>query len=282
MQRLQAHMPQLKAIQAKYKDDKQRQQQEVMKFYQENKVNPFSSCLPLAAQLPVFISLFYMLRQSLRHDICPQLNPAHAAHTVPCGSTGHAGFLFIHDLTNTGTGVTLIVLLLLYVGTQLGSSVLTMLTSPQQMEKNQRIIMLVLPLLFVAFVVRFPTGLLVYWITTNLWTILQGYVMRRMLGPAPTAATAGVAGGTVMAATNGAPRDGATEGQGITGLLARSRAKASEVRTDKSDAKADKSDAKADKTDPKTTTAVAARPRQARGAPPPPPKKKKKRSGRRR
>ncbi|HEY3664895.1 MAG TPA: membrane protein insertase YidC, partial [Polyangiaceae bacterium] len=62
MQRLQQHMPELKAIQAKYKDDKQRQQQEVMKFYKENHVNPLGSCLPLAAQLPVFISLFYMLR----------------------------------------------------------------------------------------------------------------------------------------------------------------------------------------------------------------------------
>src|SRR5690349_19835805 len=124
MQRLQAHMPELKAIQAKYKDDKQRQQQEIMKFYQENKVNPFGSCLPLAAQLPVFISLFYMLRQSLRHDICPTLNPhAHAAHTVPCGSHG-ASFLFIHDLTNHGTGLTLVVLIVLYVGTQLASSLM--------------------------------------------------------------------------------------------------------------------------------------------------------------
>src|SRR5690242_21508418 len=68
MQRLQAHMPELKAIQAKYKDDKQRQQQEVMKFYKENNVNPLASCLPLAAQLPVFISLFYMLREDLRSE----------------------------------------------------------------------------------------------------------------------------------------------------------------------------------------------------------------------
>ena len=72
MQRLQQHMPELKSIQAKYKDDKQRQQQEVMKFYKENNVNPLGSCLPLAAQLPVFISLFYMLREDLRINICPQ------------------------------------------------------------------------------------------------------------------------------------------------------------------------------------------------------------------
>src|SRR5436305_11944040 len=99
MQRLQRLQPQMKEIQQKYKEDKQRQQQELMKFYKENQVNPFASCAPLALQLPVFISLFYMLRSSLRHDICPIKNPLHAVHTVPCGP-GHASFLFIPDLTN--------------------------------------------------------------------------------------------------------------------------------------------------------------------------------------
>src|ERR1700746_2070166 len=70
MQRLQQHMPRMKEIQEKYKDDKQRQQQELMKFYQENKINPFASCLPLVLQLPVFISLFYMLRTDLKKHIC--------------------------------------------------------------------------------------------------------------------------------------------------------------------------------------------------------------------
>src|SRR5207253_7661294 len=121
MQRMQAHMPELKEIQKKYKEDKQRQQQEVMKFYKENQINPFGSCLPLVAQIPVFISLFYMLRSSLRRDICPQLQPgAHYvnghwtgishAHTVPCGPHGGANFLFISDLTNKATGATLVVL----------------------------------------------------------------------------------------------------------------------------------------------------------------------------
>ena len=74
--RMQQLAPEMKAIQAKYKEDKQRQQQEMMKFYKENNVNPLGSCLPLAAQLPVFISLYYMLRQSLRIDICPQWQQA--------------------------------------------------------------------------------------------------------------------------------------------------------------------------------------------------------------
>ena len=83
MQRLQRLQPELKAIQAKYKEDKQRQQQELMKFYKENQVNPLGSCLPLVAQLPVFISLFYMLRTSLRADICPQAAAERALRQWP-------------------------------------------------------------------------------------------------------------------------------------------------------------------------------------------------------
>src|SRR5579859_6349182 len=73
MQRMQAHMPELKKIQQKYKDDKQRQQQEMAKFYKDNQVNPLGSCAPMLAQIPVFISLFYMLRKQLRRDICPEI-----------------------------------------------------------------------------------------------------------------------------------------------------------------------------------------------------------------
>ena len=89
MQKMQHMQPQLKAIQAKYKDDKQRQQQEMMKFYKENKVNPLGSCLPLVAQLPVFISLFYMLRQNLRKDICPETQ-ARIPGQVRRGAPHHA------------------------------------------------------------------------------------------------------------------------------------------------------------------------------------------------
>src|SRR5919205_1401137 len=73
MQALVQLQPQIKELQAKYKDDRQRLNQEMMRFYQENKVNPFGSCLPLVAQLPVFFALFYMLRKDLRVDICGQV-----------------------------------------------------------------------------------------------------------------------------------------------------------------------------------------------------------------
>jgi YidC/Oxa1 family membrane protein insertase len=267
MQRLQAHMPELKELQARYKDDKQRQQQEVMKFYQENKVNPFGSCLPLAAQLPVFISLFYMLRQSLRHDICPALNPAvHAAVTKPCGTHGHAGFLFISDLTNKATGITLVVLLVLYIGTQLGSS---LMAAQPTMDRNQRLMMLGLPLVFVFIVIGFPAGLLVYWITTNTWTIAQQYVIKKRIGPPAVTATAAASGASRV---GGGASGGGRTGSGAAapkpappggGLAARLLGRPSS------------------NGDPPAGE-VEKRPRGAQAAPPPSPRKKKKRSGRRR
>jgi len=206
MQRLQQLQPQLKEIQTKYKEDKQRQQQEMMKFYKENQVNPLASCLPLVAQLPVFISLFYMLRSSLRIDICPSKQPGAEfvnghwtgishAHTVPCGPHNGADFLFIPDLTNKATGAVLVVLIVLYVGTQLASSL--MMSSPT-MDRTQRQIMLVLPLLFVIFIINFPAGVILYWITTNTWTMGQQYIIKRRIGPMtppPATATAGGGGG---------------------------------------------------------------------------------------
>src|SRR3954451_20088258 len=90
MRALQALQPQIKEIQAKYKNDRQRMQQEMMRFYQENKVNPFASCIPLIAQLPVFITHFYVLRHELPSDIGPA-----------CEKLGHCGseasFLFINN-----------------------------------------------------------------------------------------------------------------------------------------------------------------------------------------
>jgi YidC/Oxa1 family membrane protein insertase len=174
MRALQALQPQLKEIQAKYKNDRQRMQQEMMRFYQENKVNPLASCVPLLAQLPVFITLFYVLRHELPADI-----GCEAGH---CGA--EASFLFINDLTAKATGAELIVLLVLYVGTQLISGMVMALTA----DKNQRTMMFILPFVFVPFVINFPAGLVLYWITTNVWTIGQQYTIQRLI-PAPHVAT---------------------------------------------------------------------------------------------
>jgi YidC/Oxa1 family membrane protein insertase len=176
MRALQALQPQIKELQEKYKNDKQRMQQEMMRFYKENKVNPLASCLPLIAQLPVFITLFYVLR----HELPPDMGCEAAGH---CSAYG-AEFLFIHDLTGKATGGELIALLILYVGTQLVSGMVMSVTA----DKSQRTMMFVLPLIFVPFIIKFPAGLILYWITTNFWTIGQAYVIQRIVPP-PVAAT---------------------------------------------------------------------------------------------
>ena len=178
MQAMQRLAPEMKRIQERYKEDKQRQQQELMKFYKEHGVNPLGSCLPLVLQLPFFFSLFYLLRSStFKHDVGMQ-----------------KAFLFIPDLTKplTGHPVALGVMIVLYVGTQLASSLLTAMSA----DPNQRRLMLALPFVFVIFVFRFQAGLLVYWVTTNVWTIGQQLVIKRFLPPPePLAAGAAAAVG---------------------------------------------------------------------------------------
>src|SRR5690242_19308727 len=176
MRAMQALQPQIKELQEKYKNDKQRMQQEMMRFYKENKVNPFASCLPLLAQLPVFITLFYVLR----HELPPDMGCPAAGH---CSAYG-AEFLFIHDLTGKATGGELIALLILYVGTQLVSGMVMSITA----DKSQRTMMFLLPLVFVPFILNFPASLILYWITTNFWTIGQSFVIQKII-PLPVATT---------------------------------------------------------------------------------------------
>jgi len=179
MQNMAKFQPEIKKLQERYKGDRERLNQEMMKFYRENKVNPFASCLPLVAQLPVFLALFYMLQDDLRLDVCPLVNPVGTDNPRPCGGGGAAEFLFISDITDKATGGVLITLIVLYVGSQLLSTVLMSTAT----DRTQRIIFLALPFVFVAFVINFPAGLLVYWITTNFWTIVQQTIVRKRLGP---------------------------------------------------------------------------------------------------
>jgi YidC/Oxa1 family membrane protein insertase len=232
MVRMQALAPQMKEIQAKYKQDKERQSQEMMKFYRENNVNPLGSCLPLLLQLPVFISLYYMLRQSLRTDICPAIQRAHNhgvlsnSHTVPCGTGphAHASFLFIPDLTDKASGVVLVVLIILYVGSQLGSTLV--MSSAATMDPMQRRLMMFLPLVFVLFVFRFPAGVLVYWITTNVWTMAQQYIVRKRVGPRVAVAGVGDVDGTATASGPKPKGAGPRSGPSATKALPKASANA--------------------------------------------------------
>ncbi|HEX3434757.1 MAG TPA: YidC/Oxa1 family membrane protein insertase [Solirubrobacteraceae bacterium] len=296
MQEMQRLSPQIAALKEKYKDDKQRQQQEIMTFYRENKINPLASCLPLLLQLPVFISLFYMLRTDLKLDICgtqmrehfSQLLGKTIVHNseIPSGAVTHAGahikglseigcnvvaphsakFLFLPDITEKATGAALIVLIVLYVGSQVASTLVATATA----DKNQRRLMLLLPLVFVVILYRYPAGLLVYWITTNLWTIGQQYLIKRRIGPpAAPAETKGAANGkpsrALKPALAGAGASVVSAGGGGDSSAPPPPTKSSRRRGSRE----------------KTEEAGAGNGKPA--APPPrPPRKKKKRSGRRR
>src|SRR5437763_10187527 len=168
MQALQRLQPEMKKIQERYKEDKQRMQQELMKFYQEHNFNPLGSCLPLLLQFPFFMSLFYLQRSAhFKAEL-------HAPGSDP-------SFLGIPDLTKPVTGATLVIMLILYLGTQLASSYVS---SVNVQDPTQRRLLFIFPIFFSFIIIRFPAGLIVYWITTNVWTIGQQLVIRKFL-PAP-------------------------------------------------------------------------------------------------
>jgi YidC/Oxa1 family membrane protein insertase len=171
MQNLQRHAPQMKEIQKKYKADKKRQQEELMKFYRENQINPAASCLPLLAQFPVFIALYLVLREFSKH---PPGGDAAVSH----GDFSWLGHHFVPDITAHASAHWSGYLLLgIYVVSQLASTILMSTT----MDKSQRVILMVLPIVFVTFLINFPVGLVLYWVTTNLWTVGQGLITRRLI-----------------------------------------------------------------------------------------------------
>jgi YidC/Oxa1 family membrane protein insertase len=169
MQAMQAHMPEMKAIQQRYKQDKQKRNEELMKFYRENNVNPAAPCLPLLFQFPVFIALYLVLRHS--DELIHRGDKVSWLGFVP-DITGHAN--------SHWTGY---LLLGIYVASQLASTYFMSAT----MDKTQRTLMMVLPVAFVPVLVNFPVGLVLYWVTTNLWTVGQGVVTRQLVPKKPPA-----------------------------------------------------------------------------------------------
>jgi YidC/Oxa1 family membrane protein insertase len=161
MRAMSALQPQIKELQEKYKDDRQRMQREMMQIYQENNVNPFASCLPLLLQMPVFITLFYLLRS-------PEF-------TDEVREAGEESWLFISDITEKASGSELYILLALYIGTSL---IAGLIMTGRNASGQQRMIALGLPLVFTPIMIGFPAGLLVYWISTNIWTMGQQAVVK--------------------------------------------------------------------------------------------------------
>jgi YidC/Oxa1 family membrane protein insertase len=164
MQNLQAHAPEMKAIQQRWKHDRQRMNQELMAFYKENQINPAASCLPILAQIPIFIGLFFVLRD-FEDEILPRF---------PESSLEWLNLVTITEDTSVGWGPLLIVA---YAVSQLTSTLLMSTT----MQPAQRALFLILPIAFIPFVLQFPSGLMLYWLTTNLWTTGQGLITRRLV-----------------------------------------------------------------------------------------------------
>jgi len=163
MQNLQAHAPEMKRIQQQYKHDRQKMNAEMMAFYKENQINPAASCLPILAQFPIFIGLFFVLRD-FDEEILPRF---------PESSLEWLNLITITENTKVGWGPLLIVC---YAVSQLTSSYLMSTT----MQTAQRVMLLILPIAFIPFVLNFPSGLMLYWLTTNLWTTGQGLITRRL------------------------------------------------------------------------------------------------------
>ena len=183
MQRLQ---PEIKKLQAKHKGDRQKLNEEMMKLYQENKVNPLGGCLPLVVQFPVFISLFHVLRST--------------AATVPLGSQLYKdilaakpnGLTFLGmdlSLKATDSHSSLWVALPYYI--LVGAVFLTGFLQSRQSQRNtppggnpqMQMITKVLPIAFGAFSLFFPAGLVLYFLVSNLWRLGQQELIMRKIAP---------------------------------------------------------------------------------------------------
>jgi YidC/Oxa1 family membrane protein insertase len=166
------HMPELKKLQAKYKGgDKQKLQQEMAAYYKTHGINPLASVAPMLLQVPIFISLYLLLR-----------------HDATNGLFGDGGFLFIPDLTQKPTGGVLVAMILIYLSSQVASSAIATRT----LQSSHRGIAMFLPVLFVTVIARFPAGLAIYSITTSMWSLGQQITFWR-LSPAVPAGTVAIA-----------------------------------------------------------------------------------------
>ncbi|MHB1254013.1 MAG: YidC/Oxa1 family membrane protein insertase [Candidatus Humimicrobiaceae bacterium] len=163
MARMQMLQPELKEIQKQHKDDQQKMQQEVMAFYKKNNVNPLSGCLPLLLQMPIFFALFQLLR-----DL--------GAKVLGAGSQTIYRFLWM-DLRTPDPYYILVILM---VGTMIITSKMTQ-TDMTKTGASQALMTYLLPVVFGFISIRLQSGILIYWVTTNIWSIGQQYFVNKMV-----------------------------------------------------------------------------------------------------
>jgi YidC/Oxa1 family membrane protein insertase len=161
MRAMQDLKPHMDRVRAQFKDNPQRQREEMAKLYQDQGVNPLGGCLPILVQMPVFIGMFYVIR---KFGGTPGRTPPEYE------SFTHGGILWFQDLAHADPYYILPII-----------SAVTMLAATEITSKNvdpqQRWLMRLLPVGFTAFLLNFPAGLFMYWITSNLMTLGQNYVI---------------------------------------------------------------------------------------------------------
>lgn len=196
---MQLIQPKVRELQKKYGHDRERLAQETMKLYKDSGTNPFSSCLPILLQMPIFLALFRILDQAARNPekkrglMTPELNEQLRSAVFAGGR--------ISDTFLNADGVEVRVLAAVLV---LAMTATTFLTQRQLMSKNmppdalsgpyaqqQKMLLYVLPVVFAVGGIAFPVGVLFYWTTSNLWTMgQQFYVIRNNPAPGTPAADA--------------------------------------------------------------------------------------------
>jgi YidC/Oxa1 family membrane protein insertase len=202
---MQTLQPEMKKIQERYKNDKQRQSEEMMKLYKETGTNPLSSCLPILAQSPFFFALYHVLNSIANNDTIGVINEsllesAQKAHIVgaPLAAkfTDSSSDVAALDASLTTVRVVTAVMIVLMSASQfytqrqlMTKNVDTTVKTPYMQQ--QKMLMYVFPIMFAVFGINFPVGVLVYWLTTNLWTMgQQMYVIRNNPTPGSKAQAA--------------------------------------------------------------------------------------------
>jgi YidC/Oxa1 family membrane protein insertase len=163
MKRMQEIQPEIKALQEKYKKEPQRLQQETMKLYKEKKVNPMGGCLPMFVQIPVFFALFTVLRNAieLRYAGFLWIDDLSMAENLFAGSVPFVGSLNILPLLMSAS----------MIWQQKLTSPATAATPEQQQQ--QKMMMVMMPIMMLFFFYKMPSGLVLYWTTSNLLMIAQ-------------------------------------------------------------------------------------------------------------
>ena len=229
---MQAIQPQLKEIQAKYAGDKERQSQEMMKLYKETGTNPLSSCLPILAQAPIFFALFRVLQYGISQEqpigvfewerYADLLASAHDAQIF--GVPLYGTFANAAETPNPQNTRILAVILIIAM------SVTSFITQRQLLLKNtasdnpiaqqMKIMMYIFPVMFAVGGLNFPIGVLVYWFTTNLWTMGQQFwVIHNNPQPGTPAALAAAERAARKAAKKGLPAPGPSGMSGTTAVI---------------------------------------------------------------